>query len=132
MKSGVEHSNFLEGGSGAVRRCGVGLGRVVETSAELCQVERADLKAGDWVLVKTVNSVYRIRVVGAEWYEASGGWFDRQGRSPMIVRIAGCSWGGSIIKTGIVAACGLFLEFGNRLVTTPIQKIIVLRSFSAN
>lgn len=132
MKSGVEHRNFPEDGSRSVRRCGVGLGRVIQTSAELCQVERGELEAGDWVLVKTVNSVYRIRVLGAELYEASGGWFDRKGRSPMTIRIAGCSWGGSIIKTGIVAACGLFLEFGNRLVTTPIQKIIVLRSFSAN
>ena len=90
------------------------------------------MHAGDWVFVKTKNSLYRIRVLGDGFYEASGGWFDKKRRSPMKVRIAGCSWGGSIIKTGIVAAPGLFLEFGNRLVTTPIKVVIVMRSATLN
>ena len=37
------------------------------------------------------------------------------------------AWGGSAIKHDIVAACGLFLEFGNWVITTRIQKIRVIR-----
>lgn len=132
MKSGKAHGNLPSGESLPELRCGVGLGRVVETSDDLCQVGKADVRPGDWIFVKTVNSMYRIRVLRGGLYEASGGWFDRKGRSPMTIRIAGCSWGGSIIKTGLVAACGLFLEFGNRLVTTSIQKVIVMRSVHMN
>jgi hypothetical protein len=40
--------------------------------------------------------------------------------------------GGSIIKVDIVAACGLSLEFGNRVVTSTIQKIFVVVNGSAN
>jgi len=47
--------------------------------------------------------------------------------SPVTTSIAGCTWGGSSIKVNIVAACGLCLEFGNRLITSPIQRIIVVR-----
>jgi len=111
----------------ATPRCGVGLRTVVEASDKLSQVAKADVGPGDWVFVRTVNSLYRIRVRGGGLYEASGGWFDRKRLSPMTVRISGCSWGGSVIKPGLVAACGLFLEFGNKLVTTPIQKIIIVR-----
>jgi hypothetical protein len=46
--------------------------------------------------------------------------------------ITGCTLGGSVIKLDIVAACGLRLEFGNRVVTTPIQKVYVIRLGSQN
>jgi len=42
------------------------------------------------------------------------------------LRISGCTWGGSAIKIDLIAACGLRIEFGNRLITSPIQKIFVL------
>jgi hypothetical protein len=45
----------------------------------------------------------------------------------MQLGIAGCTWGGSAIKIDIVAACGLCLEFTNRLTTSPIQKIFLFR-----
>lgn len=113
-------------------RCGVTLARAVASASNLLQIRKKDVSPGDWIFVKTINSTYTIRVLCNGMYEASGGWFDRKGRSPMTTRIAGCSWGGSIIQTGLIAACGLFLEFGNRLITTPIQKIIVVRSWSIN
>jgi hypothetical protein len=59
-------------------------------------------------------------------YSVSGGWFDKKGLSPMTTRIAGCTWGGSAIKVDTAAVCGLRLEFGNRLITSTIQKIIHL------
>jgi len=109
-----------------------GLRSVVETSDNLRRLEKADVEPGDSIFVKTVNSLYRIQVRGDGLYEVSGGWFDRQRHSSMTLRISGCSWGGIIIKPGLVAACGLFLEFGNKLVTTPVQNIIIMRHWCSN
>ena len=132
MATETEGGPCLNGGYLSELRYGVGLRSIVDRADKLLQVKKSDMHAGDWVFVKTENSLYRIRVLGDGFYEASGGWFDKKGGSPMKVRIAGCSWGGSIIKTGLVAAPGLFLEFGNRLVTTPIQIVIVMRSATLN
>ena len=57
----------------------------------------------------------------------SGGWFDHEGLSPFKTSINGCTWGGRAIKVDVVAACGLFLEFGNQLITSRIQKVDVVR-----
>jgi len=93
----------------------------------LHQVRKADLHPGDWVFVKTLRSLYRIKVKEHGRYEISGGWFDKKGMPPTELGIAGCTWGGSAIKIDIVAACGLRLEFSNRLITSPIQKIVLFR-----
>ncbi len=94
-------------------------------SNHLREVRKADLHPEDLIFVKTVQSTYRIKVKEGGQYEVSGGWFDRKGLSPTYLGITGCTWGGSAIKIDIVAACGLRLEFANRLITSPIQKIIV-------
>ena len=39
----------------------------------------------------------------------------------------GCTWGGTAIKRDLVAARGLRLEFGNRVVTSPIREVRVIR-----
>jgi hypothetical protein len=91
-------------------------------------VRKADLHMGDRVLVTTRNSTYTIWVLGNGQYMVSGGWFDRQGESPATTAINGCTWGGRVIHTGIIAAPGLFLEFGNDVVTTRIQRVRVLRA----
>ncbi|MFQ5778685.1 MAG: hypothetical protein ACE5IP_11830 [Terriglobia bacterium] len=90
-------------------------------------IRKDDLRCGDWVLVTTKNSVYSICVLGDDLYSVSGGWFDREGVSPQKTTINGCTWGGSAIKLDIVAACGLFMEFGNKVLTTRIQHVRVLR-----
>jgi hypothetical protein len=90
-------------------------------------VRKNDLFSGDSVLVLTKNSVYAIRALGEGLYEVSGGWFDRHGGPSQVVTINGCTWGGSAIKQDIVAARGLFLEFGNRVVTTRIRDILLIR-----
>jgi hypothetical protein len=41
--------------------------------------------------------------------------------------ISGCTWGGTAIKRDLVAARGLRLEFGNRVVTSPIREVRVIR-----
>lgn len=105
---------------------GYSLDRIIASSFHLKQVRKADLKSGDLVIISTLNSVYHVRVLEDGFYEISGGWFDQKGLSPMKTTITGCTWGGSIIKIDILAACGLCLEFGNRVVTSPIQKIFIL------
>ena len=106
---------------------GVSLQRLVDRADTEKGVCKSDLRVGDYVFVVTCNSLYTIMVEGERAYRVSGGWFDRQGLSPVTTSIAGCTWGGSSIKVNIVAACGLCLEFGNRLITSPIQRIIVVR-----
>jgi hypothetical protein len=99
----------------------------VRSSNQLRQIRKDDLHPGDWVYVKTIQSMYRIKVKGNGRYEVSGGWFERKGLQHSEIGIAGCTWGGSAIKIDIVAACGLRLEFANRLITSPIQKVFLFR-----
>jgi hypothetical protein len=94
-------------------------------------VRKQDLEQGDWVLVTTKNSIYSICALGDDLYSVSGGWFDRKGVSPAITSINGCTWGGSAIKHDIVAAPGLFLEFGNKVLTTRIRNVQVVRASSS-
>lgn len=108
------------------------LERVAEQASHLKQVHKSNLQFGDLVLITTRNSVYFILILDGDFCLVSGGWFDRKGLSPMKTSIAGCTWGGSIIKIDILAACGLHLEFGNRVVTTAIQKVDVIRNHSNN
>jgi len=102
------------------------LEEIVESAGHLKQVRKSDLQCGDVAIITTRNSVYSIRVLGDSVYLVSGGWFDRKGVSPMRTTIRGCTWGGSIMKSDIVAACGLCLEFGNRVVTSTIQEVHVI------
>ena len=104
------------------------LAAAVEQARCLEQVKKEDLCAGDRVLVTTRNSRYTIWVLGDGRYWVWGGWFDRQGSSPYRVGINGCTWGGTAIKHDIVAACGLRLEFGNRVLTTRIERVSVIRA----
>ncbi len=90
-------------------------------------VRKAELERGDCVLVTTQYSVYSIQVLEDATYCIRGGWFDRQKLSPVTESVAGCTWGGSAIKKDIVAASGLHLEFGNRVVTSRIREVLVIR-----
>lgn len=101
--------------------------RLLDQVGRFDAVRKTDLKIGDRLLVWTENSVYTIRVHGDHTYSISGGWFDLQGLSPARISIAGCTWGGSVIKCDIVAACGLRLEFGNRVVTSRIREVRLIR-----
>jgi len=87
---------------------------------------KQDLEPGDCVIVSTKNSVYRLQSLGGSLFHATGGWFDLNA-SPRTVTVTGCTFGGSAICTEIVAAIGLFLEFGNKVSTTRIQDVRVLR-----
>lgn len=104
------------------------LDALVRQAGRLDGVRKTDLQSGDWVLVNTLNSLYSIYVLGDGNYRVSGGWFDREGKAPVTIAINGCTWGGRAIKSDMVAARGLCLEFGNWVITTRIQKIRVIRS----
>ncbi len=103
------------------------LDTILDEVDNLEQVPKEDLSFGDWVRVTTLDAIYSIHVLEDGFYAVSGGWFDRHGLSPCKTTISGCTWGGSAIKIDIVAALGLRLEFGNRLLSSPIQKVEVSR-----
>jgi len=111
---------------------GQNLERTIQAVDNLKQVFKSNLGIGDTALLLTENSLYRIRKIEDQLYEVSGGWFDLNGLSPMVLPIRGCTWGGSMIKVDIVAACGLCLEFGNNLTTSRIRKIILFPASALN
>ncbi len=104
------------------------LGAIVKQTDQLAAVRKTDLCFGDRVVVTTCNSTYSIHVLKNGQYAISRGWVDKEGLSPMTTNINGCTWGGLAIQVDIVAACGLHLEFGNRVVTSRIRQFNVVRS----
>jgi len=108
------------------------LENIVEISDKLPQLKKCEVSAGDWILIKTKNSTYKIKAENNGNYFVSGGWFEKNGLNNYRTTINGCTWGGSAIKTDVVAVCGLSIEFGNRLKTSRIIKIIVLPSCCVN
>jgi hypothetical protein len=107
-------------------KVGYSLESIVAHSLRVKGVRKSDLSPGDRVFIKTCNSLYEILVLGNGKYSVSGGWFDKKGLSPRKIGITGCTWSGSAVKVDIVAACGLCLEFENRLITSTIQKVMLL------
>jgi len=103
------------------------LSAIAESTGEWPAVTRKrDLQLGDRVLVTTKNSVYRLDALGGDLFYVSGGWFDRPA-ADRLVTVNGCTFGGTVICTDIVAAPGLFLEFGNLVSTTRIREVRVVR-----
>ena len=115
-----------------MRKPGISLDKVTECASELKEVQKSKLRFGDLVFIQTRNSVYSINALEEGNYLVAGGWFDRKGLSPFKTTISGCTWGGSMIKLDVVAACGLCIEFGNRVVTTPVCKVCVIPSGGNN
>jgi len=104
------------------------LDAIVRHGGEVEAVRKEDLGLGDWIVVETRNSSYTLMVLGDNVFAVSGGWFDRQGLSPMRIAVNGCTWGGTAIKHDIIAAPGLFLEFANQVKTTRIRRVRVVRN----
>ena len=102
------------------------LGTLARVAHETDGVRKDDLRPGDRVLVTTRNSTYSIRMLSPDRYEVSGGWFALHGGS-MVLGINGCTFGGRAIHSGLLAARGLFLEFANRVVTTRIHRVDLIR-----
>ena len=94
---------------------------------QIAGVRKTEVRPGDWLVVRTRNSMYSICSLGGGEYMVSGGWFDKEGVSPAKVAINGCTWGGRAIHSEMLAAPGLFLEFGNQVTTTRIQQVRLVR-----
>ncbi len=118
----IEHHK----GPGMTGQFAVSLRQLADANSTVPKVSRSELAPGDWIIIHTVKSTYRLRKLCDGRFEVSGGWFDRQALSPVAMSVTGCTWGGSAIMTGIVAACGLRIEFGNRLTTSPVQRVVVI------
>lgn len=95
--------------------------------SESAGVWRSSLQWGDRLTIVTLNSVYTLVAMENNSFMISGGWFDRNCASPAVVKVAGCTYGGSAINRKLIAAPGLHLELGNRVVTTEIQQVILER-----
>jgi len=104
---------------------GLTLTEIVQTCHRPPMVRKDALSPGDWLIIRTVGSEYRLRVLGGGIYEATGGWFDKKGFSPMKIGVSGATWGGSVIMPRVLAACDMCIEFRNRLITSPVRKIVV-------
>ncbi len=106
---------------------GLSLDKIIERSNDLKVAYKSELEFGDFLIVSTRNSSYYINVLGFDSYLVIGGWFSKKGLSPIKTTIAGCTWGGHILKTDIIAACGLRLEFDNQIVTSKIKTIFLFK-----
>jgi hypothetical protein len=111
---------------------GQSLDRIIERIDKLKHISKNSLEYGDFIFVRTRNSIYKMRKAEEDLYEVWGGWFDRKGLSPKRLTIRGCTWGGSVINISMAAACGLCLEFGNNLITSPVIGIILIKSYKLN
>jgi hypothetical protein len=103
------------------------LDRIVEASEAVEGVWADHVQPGDWIVVRTRNSLYSLGALGKGLYRAAGGWFAGHGADDQDVRIVGCTWGGAAIHTRIAAAVGMFLEFDNGVRTTRIREVRHLR-----
>ena len=111
---------------------GFSLDNIISSADGMKYVNKSDVRLGDLVIVTTVNSVYYLYALAEEEFIVTGGWFERHGSSTGKTTINGCTWGGSVIKHDIIAACGLHLEFGNHVVTSSIKYVRHIRNSNSN
>jgi len=110
----------------------ISLKEITRSTNRLREIRKADIRPGDLLIVETINSTYKIQVLDNGYYNIQGGWFEKEGISPYVTTINGCTWGGSAIKVDIIAAPGLCIEFGNNVLTSTIQKIVYFKRIHLN
>jgi hypothetical protein len=99
------------------------LDRLSSTAARVEGVRAGDVQAGDALIIHTRNSVYVLHVNGDGTFNAEGGWFARERQRGERVRVVGCTFGGTVLLTRMLAAPGMFLEFDNHVRTTRIREV---------
>ena len=103
------------------------LDRITAVAPAIDGLWARDVLPGDWIIVHTKNSVYALSALGRDRFLVSGGWFSAEHCDNTTVSVAGCTFGGNAIITGLLAAPGLFVEFSNGVVTTRIRKVELIR-----
>ena len=106
---------------------GADLERIARFFDEVESVDRSEVEPGDRLVVTTLNSTYTLDYLGNGRWRVTGGWFAKSD-APAVVRIMGCSVGGSVINQRLVAGNGLRIEFDNRVVTTTIRRFALWRT----
>ncbi|MEE4273239.1 MAG: hypothetical protein V2I67_16310 [Thermoanaerobaculales bacterium] len=104
-------------------RRSITLDNLAEAAELVDAVKRCDLDPGDRVVISTKNSVYSLTARGDGSFDASGGWFEREGGGMVRAEVRGCTAGGHAIFTDHIAAKGLFMEFADGLRTTRIRNV---------
>jgi hypothetical protein len=117
------HSAWFESMSRQLRSAH-DLSALVRNASQTQGVRRGELNTGDVLMLYTQNSIYTARVVGPNRFVVSGGWFDLNNMPGIETTIVGCTWGGSSIHKDFVASCGMRTEFGNRVLTSIIQRVV--------
>jgi hypothetical protein len=100
------------------------LAALTEHAGQAVGIRRSDLSVGDIVMLYTRNSVYKARLLGDGRFAVSGGWFDRHYTAEFITSITGCTWGGKCINREFIGSCGMRVEFGNRVITSILQRVV--------
>jgi len=108
---------------GRLRAAGVPLDALVSAAVTLDGVRRGELAAGDRLVVSTRNSIYSLLAREDGRFVVSGGWFERHGGGERTLAVNGCTAGGNALFTDVIAAPGLFLEFGDGTKTTRIRRV---------
>lgn len=103
-----------------------------EQVQKLPALYKSKVEIGDYILVKTQNSIYKLRALKGNEYHVSGGRFDRKKQSPIQITITGCGQGSAFVKIDLIAACGLRIEFGNKVITSSISSYVFFKSFHLN
>ena len=97
---------------------------IVADAGSVQGVARHDMVPGDRIVVYTRNSVYELRRLDEHHFQVTGGWFSRSGHDPVTLSITGCTWGGSAVRRDLLAGCGMRIEFGNRVLTSIVQRVV--------
>ena len=103
------------------------LDRIAAHAGRIEGIREHDVAPGDWIIVRTRNSTYVLASLGGGNFRVTGGWFKQAGQDHSNVRVLGCTWGGSVIHTQLVAAPGMCVEFDNSVRTSRIQEVCLFR-----
>jgi len=121
LKTGVIPANDPEGVFART------LTRLASAAQVLDGIWKRDARRGDWIVARTKNSTYTLAVLDENTVAVSGGWFGGASPAENRVQISGCTWGGSAILTGMLAAPGMCIEFSNGVRTTRVRDVQIIR-----
>ena len=105
---------------------------LTDHAASAVGVRRTDVAPGDVLVLYTQNSVYSARCLSNGMFAVSGGWFKNEGKTEVLTTIAGCTWGGKCIHQDLVASPGMRVEFGNRVLTSVLRRVVKIPASMMN